>query len=82
MNKVALPIYIKGPFTQPEINVDYQSVLKQLAKRELKKQEQKLKQKLREEEQKLKQKATEKLQQEEEKIKQKAKDALKKLLNF
>ena len=82
MNKVALPIYIKGPFTQPEINVDYQSVLKQLAKRELKKQEQKLKQKLREEEQKLKQKANEKLQQEEEKIKQKAKDALKKLLNF
>ncbi len=75
MNKVSLPIYIKGPFTQPEIEVDYQSVLKTLAKQELKKQEQKLKQKART---KLKQA----LEKEKQKIKQKAKDALRKLLKF
>ncbi len=75
MNKVPLPIYIKGPFTQPQIEVDYQSVLKALAKQELKKQEQKLKQKA-------KAKLEQKLEKEEQKIKQKAKDALKKLLRF
>lgn len=82
MNKVALPVYIKGSFAQPAITVDYQSVLKLLAKQELKKQEQKLKQKLHEEEQKLKQKAKDELKQEEDKIKKKAKDALKKLFKF
>jgi len=75
MNKVPLPIYIKGPFTQPQIEVDYQRVLKALAKQELKKQEQKLKQKA-------KAKLKQKLEKEEQKIKQKAKDALKKLFKF
>ncbi len=75
MNKVPLPVYIKGPFTQPQIEVDYQSVLKTLAKQELKKQEKKLKQKA-------KAKLKQKLEKEEQKIKQKAKDALKNLLRF
>lgn len=75
INKVPLPVYIKGPFTQPQIEVDYQSVLKALAKQELKKEEQKLKQKA-------KAKLKRKLDKEEQKIKQKAKDALKKLLKF
>ncbi|HEB85905.1 MAG TPA: AsmA family protein [Gammaproteobacteria bacterium] len=86
MNKVPLPIYIRGSFSQPEIKVDYQSVLKILAKQALKKQEQKLKQKARErlkqEEGKLKQKARERLKQDEDKIKQKAKEALKNLFKF
>jgi len=75
MNKVPLPVYIKGPFTQPVIEVDYQRVLKALAKQELKKQEQKLKQKA-------KAKLKQKLEKEEQKIKQKAQDALKNLLRF
>ena len=82
MNKVALPVYIKGPFTQPEITVDYQSVLKILAQQELKKQEKKIKKRLREEKKKLKQKANERLRQEEDKLKQKAQDALKKLFKL
>ncbi len=82
MNKVALPIYIKGPFAQPKITVDYQSVLKILARQELKKQEQKIKQKLREEKQKLRQKAKDKLRQKEDNIREKAKEALKKLFKF
>ena len=71
MNKVPLPVYIKGAFSQPDISVDYQSVLKILAKQELKKQEQKIKQKAKDE-----------LKQEEDKIKKKTKDALKKLFKF
>jgi len=43
MDKVALPIHVRGSFTQPDIKVDYSSVAKALAKRELKKQEKKLK---------------------------------------
>ncbi len=82
MNKVALPIYIKGSFAQPDITVDYQSVLKILAKQALKKQEQRLRKKLREREQELKQKANDRLRQEEDKAKQKARDALKKLFKF
>ncbi|VAX13545.1 hypothetical protein MNBD_GAMMA24-914, partial [hydrothermal vent metagenome] len=82
MNKVTLPVYIKGPFTQPEITVDYQSVLRILAQQALKKQEQKIKKRLREEEKKLKQKANERLRQEEDKLKQKAQDALKKLFKL
>ncbi len=82
MNTFILPVYIKGAFAQPDISVDYQSVIKGLAKQELKKQEQKIKARLRKEEKKLKQKANDELKQEEEKIKKKAKDALKKLFNF
>ena len=82
INKPPLPVYIRGPFAQPRIEVDYESLLKALARRELKKQEQKARARVREEKQKLKQKAGEELKQEEEKIRQKAEDALKKLLKF
>lgn len=82
MNKIALPIYIKGAFAQPDITVDYQSVLRILAQQALKKQEKKIKKKLRIKEQKLKQKANDRLRQEENKIKQKANEALKKLFKF
>ena len=90
INKEPLPVYIRGSFTQPDISVDYQMVLKNLAKQELEKQKQQLKQQAQEkldaEKQKLKQQfETEKAKQKEEvkqKVEDKAKDALKKLFKF
>ncbi len=75
MNTVVLPVNIRGSFAQPEINVDYQGVLKTLAKQELKKQKEKLKRKA-------KQRLNQELKKEETKIQEKAKDALKKLFKF
>jgi AsmA protein len=46
MDKVALPIRITGNFSQPRFEPDYQAVVQDLARRELKKQEKALKDKL------------------------------------
>lgn len=54
INKPALPVRIKGRLTQPDISVDYESVLKALAKK-------KLEQKKTEKEQELKKKLEDKL---------------------
>ena len=42
MDKVALPIHVRGSFTQPDIKVDYGAAAEALAKREVKKQQKKL----------------------------------------
>ncbi len=47
MDKIALPIHVRGTFSQPRIKPDYDAVLKAVAKQELEKQKKKLEDKAR-----------------------------------
>lgn len=47
MDKIALPIHIRGSFSQPRIKPDYDAVLKAVARQELEKQKKKLEDKAR-----------------------------------
>lgn len=82
MNKVVLPVHIGGTFSKPTIDVDYKSVLKTLAKQELKKKERALKQKAKKKIAAEKQQLKEKRKQAEKKLKKKLDDKLKKLFKF
>ena len=72
INKPALPVHIKGPLTKPEISVDYQSVLKAEARKQIDKKKAEAKREL---DKKRKQKE----QQAKDKLKQKLDDKLKDL---
>lgn len=69
MSAVPLDVYIRGTFNKPQIKADFSKALKMLAKRELKKREQKIKKK-----------AKTKLKNKEQEFKEKAKEKLKKKL--
>ena len=45
MNKVPLPIHIRGSFSQPRIEPDYDAVIKTLAKQKIEEEKQKLEEK-------------------------------------
>lgn len=79
---IPIPIHFRGTFSEPDYNVDWEGVLKKLAKQRLKTEEQKVKKKakdkLEEEKKKLKEKSKQKREEEKEKLKQKLKDKLKK----
>ncbi|WP_455203566.1 AsmA family protein [Kaarinaea lacus] len=74
-----IPVHFRGTFSQPDYNVDWESVFKNKAKQELKEEEAKLKEKLKKEEDKLKEKAKKEAEEEVDKLEQKLKDKFKKL---
>ncbi len=68
MDKVPLPIHIRGTFSQPQIKPDYDAVVKALAKQKIEEEKQQLedkaKQKVEEEKQQLEDKAKQKIEKE------------------
>jgi AsmA protein len=85
LDRVALPVYLRGPLSQPDYEIDYQTALKALVRREVDRkkaaEKAKLEQELQEEKARLEQKKQEEQQKLKEKVKQKANDFFKNLLN-
>lgn len=80
MSAVPLDIYIRGTFDKPQIKADFSKALKMLAKKELKKHEQKLKEEAKAKIELKKQQLKEKAKIKEQEIKEQAKEKLKKKL--
>ena len=74
LDRVALPVHLRGPLSQPEYNIDFDAALKALLQREIDKRKT-------EEKARVEQKIQQEKQQLKEKLQQKTDDFLKKLLN-
>jgi AsmA protein len=74
LDRVALPVHLRGPLTKPEYDIDFDAALKALLQREIDKRKA-------DEKAKVEQKIQQEKQQLKEKLQQKADDFLKNLLN-
>lgn len=85
LDRVALPVHLRGPLNQPQYDIDFDAALKALLKKELDKQKAEAKakyeQKLQAEKAKARAEYEQKLKEEKQKLKQKADDLLKNLFN-
>lgn len=80
---IPIPIHFRGTFSQPEYNVDWEKPIKEAAKRQIKKEQEKLKQKAQEqldkEKKKLEEKAKKEAQEEVDKLEEKLKEKFRKI---